>query len=47
MAAGVASNWLYDKLKTKKIEKLMIERTEVEIDKGEIKKVIEEKIKFE
>jgi hypothetical protein len=47
MAAGVAANWLYDKLKGKKIERLIIERTEVEIDRGEIKKVIEEKLMVE
>jgi hypothetical protein len=43
VAAGVVANWLYDRLKGKKIEKLVIERTEVEIDQGAIKKVIEEK----
>lgn len=47
MAAGVAANWLYDKLKGRKIEKLIIERTEVEIDQGEIKRVIEENLRVE
>jgi len=45
--AGVVGNWLYDKLKGKKIEKLVIERTEVEVDQGEIKRVIDEKLKIE
>lgn len=47
VAAGVAANWLYDKLKSKRIKKLIIERTEVEIDQGEIKRVIEERLKIE
>jgi len=38
VTAGVVANWLYDGLKGKKIEKLVIERTEVEITQGEIKK---------
>jgi len=46
LAAGVTANWLYDKLKGKKI-KVIIERTEVEIDRGEIKKVIIEKLRIE
>ena len=46
-AIEVASKWLHDKLKGKKIEKLVIEKTEVEIDQGEIKRVIEEKLKIE
>lgn len=45
-ATGVAGNWLYDKLKGRKIEKLVIEKTEVEIDRGEIKKVISEKLRI-
>lgn len=42
-----AVKWLFEKLKGKKIEKLIIERTEVELDQGKIKKVIEEKLKAE
>ena len=45
--SGVVANWLYNKLRGKKIQKLIIERTVVEIDKEEIKKIIEEKIKLE
>lgn len=47
VATGVVANWLYNKLKGKKIKKLMIEKTEVEINKGEIRRVIEEKLKIE
>jgi len=47
VATGIIANWLYNKLKGKKIEKLMIEKTEVEIEEGEIKRVIEEKLKVE
>ncbi len=46
VASGVVANWLYDKLKEKKVEKLVIERTEVEIEQGEIKRVIEEKLRL-
>jgi len=44
VAAGLIATWLYDKLKGRKVEKLKIERTEIEVDKGEIKRVIMEKI---
>lgn len=47
VTTGVIANWLYDKLKGEKIEKLLIEKTEVQVDQGKIKKIIEEKIKFE
>ncbi len=47
VASGVAATWLYDKLKGQKVEKLVIERTEVEINEGEIKRIIEEKTKIE
>ena|SRR3989338_7653858 len=40
--SGVVANWLYDKLKGRKIEKLIIGKKEVEIDKGKIKIAIEE-----
>ena len=47
VAAGVFANWIYDKIKGKRIEKFMIEKTEIELDQGEIKKVIEEKLSIE
>lgn len=47
IAAGVAANWIYAKLKGRNIEKLIIERTEIEIEEGEIKRVIEEKLTAE
>lgn len=43
VACGIISAWLYDKLKERKVEKLKIERTEVSIDKGEIKRILMEK----
>ena len=46
VAAGVIAAWLYDKLKGRKVDKLIIERTEVELDKGQIRKVIEERVEF-
>jgi len=47
VAGSLIANWLYDKLKNKKVEKLVIERTEVLITEGEIKSIIEEKLKLE
>jgi len=47
VSAGVIANWLYDKLKKKNIEKLIIDKTEVEINKEEITKIIIEIIKIE
>jgi hypothetical protein len=38
------SDWLYDKLKERKVEKLRIERTEVEIDRSQIERIITEKM---
>lgn len=50
-ASGIAAAWLYENLiknkKDNKIEKLVIERTEVEFERGSIKKIIEEKLKTE
>jgi len=43
VACGLAASWLYDKIKGRNIKKLIIERTEMEIERGEIKRVIEEK----
>lgn len=43
LAVGVAANWLYDKLKDKDA-KISIERITVEFDKGEIIRVIKEKM---
>lgn len=47
VASGIISAWLYNKLKGRKVEKLRIERTEVNIDKGEIKRILMEKIEEE
>jgi hypothetical protein len=46
VAAGLVANWLYDKLKNK-AEKITINRREIQLDKEEIKKIIEESIKIE
>ncbi|MEM3797245.1 MAG: hypothetical protein QXE05_01405 [Nitrososphaeria archaeon] len=46
-AIGLFSAWLYDKLKQRTVEKLYIERTVVKIDRGEIEKILLEKIKKE
>lgn len=43
IGVGIVSAWLYDKLKNKKAT-LRIDRTVVEIDKGEITRIIREKI---
>jgi len=45
--AGIIANWIYDKLKGKNVERIMIDRKEVQIEKGEITKVISEKIERE
>ena len=44
VAIEVFAAWLYDKLKGRAI-KLEIDQTEIQIDKGEIKKIIIKKIK--
>ena len=47
VGASVFASWLYDKLKGKRIKKFIIERTEIELDEGEIKRIIEEKLTIE
>lgn len=44
LAVSIAANWLYDKLRRKKVEKLRIGRVEVKVDKGEIERILIEKI---
>ena len=46
VAAGIVANWVYDKLKNR-AEKIVINRREVQMDREEIKRVIEEEIKIE
>lgn len=46
VAAGVVANWIYDKLKNR-AEKIVINRREIQMDKEEIKRFIEEEIKIE
>lgn len=43
VASGVVASWLYDKLKGRATT-LRIEETEVQIDKGEIQRIISRKI---
>jgi len=45
VAARVLANWLWQKLKGQKITQIEIDRTIVEFDEGEIKRVIQEKIR--
>ena len=52
IGTGVIAAWLYDKLKgrvhpERGDEKLVIERTEVELEEGAIKRVITEKLTSE
>ena len=44
--AGVVASWLYNKIKGR-ASTLRIDRTEVEIEEGEIKRIIKEKIQIE
>ena len=44
VVAGLVANWLYDKLRDNKVKKLIINRREIHLGRGEIKKVIEEEI---
>ena len=44
IAAGVLANWLWGKLRGRNITQIEIDRTTVEFEKGEIKRVIHEKI---
>ena len=44
VGASIIANWLYDRLKGR-VEKISIDRLEIELDEGEIKKVIYEKIR--
>jgi hypothetical protein len=48
VAAAVAANWLYRKLKHRRPNvKISIEKTVVEMEAGQIKRVIEEKLRME
>jgi hypothetical protein len=46
VASSLVATWLYDKFKGK-TEKVAINRAVIELDKGEIKRIIEEEIKKE
>jgi hypothetical protein len=43
VAAGLVANWLFDKLKDRDV-RLRIEETEIQIEQGEIRRVITRKI---
>ena len=43
VAAGVVANWIYDKLKHR-VEKIVINKKEIQLDKREIKRIIEERL---
>lgn len=44
VGAQLVANWIWDKIKDKDVEKLIIEREVVEKKEGEVKKVIKEKM---
>jgi len=44
VGSGILASWIYDKLKGKSVDKVVVERTVVELDEGEIRRVIQEKI---
>ena len=44
IAAGILANWLWEKLRGQNITQIDIDRTTIELDEGEIKRVILEKI---
>jgi hypothetical protein len=44
--AGVVANWLYAKLRGK-AKRLRIDRTEIEVNEGEIRRILREKIEVE
>jgi hypothetical protein len=43
IAAGIIANWLWEKLKGRSVTQIEIDRTIVEFEEGEIKRVIHEK----
>jgi hypothetical protein len=47
VAAGVVVNWLWDKLKRGKAERLSIDRREITLDQGEITRIVDETIRSE
>ena len=47
VSASFIAAWIYDKLKGTKVERIFVDRTEVQFDEGSIKKVIEEKIEIQ
>ena len=46
IVGSVVANWLYDRLKGR-AKRIRIERQEIEVDKGEITKLIQERIEIE
>lgn len=44
IAAGILANWLWEKLRGRNITQIEIDRTTVEFEEGEIKRVIYEKV---
>lgn len=47
VVGSLIANWLYDKLKGGRAVSLRIDRREVQIEDGEIKRVVEETIRME
>ena len=46
VGASLAANWLYDKLRGR-ADRIRIDRREITLDKGEITKILEEKLDIE
>jgi len=44
IAAGVLANWLWEKLRGRNITQIEMDRTTVEFEEGEIRRVIHEKV---
>ncbi len=44
LAAGILADWLYERLKGRKVQKIIIDGTAVELSEDEIQKIIQEKV---
>ena len=47
VSANVLAAWLHDKLKSARARRMWIDRTEIELDQGEIERIVREKIEYE
>jgi hypothetical protein len=44
VASGVVASWIWGKLKEKPVDHIMIDRTSVEFEEGQLKRILQEKI---